>query len=72
MPFKPFKTFKQFQSFKMEFRPTGEPEIAGETARVACVRTVVAVDQQGPHPNQTNVTVALRKRAGHWDIESIE
>ena len=65
------KSFKDFKSVKLQLRPTGEPDIAGTTARVQCVRTTEAVDNQGAQSKQDTVEVKLSKRNGSWVIDTI-
>ncbi len=65
------EAFKHFQSIKIEFVPTGEPQISGDNAKIACRRTTESTDSQGTHSKQDNVTVELRKTSGGWAIVSM-
>ena len=65
-------SFRQFRSIRMDFQPSGDPQVSGDTARLACARVVESVDDQGPHTSRSNVMVGFRKTAGEWKIESIE
>ncbi|MEP6535865.1 MAG: protein kinase [Bryobacteraceae bacterium] len=66
--------FKATKSAKMVLQPVAQPKIAGDTASVACIRSVTVQMRDGARqrPIDQNVTVRLKKSGAAWVIAALE
>ncbi len=66
--------FKATRSAKMVLQPVGQPKFAGDTATVACIRSVTVQMKDGTRqrPIDQNVTVRLKKSGAGWVITALE
>ncbi len=64
--------FKNASSVQLDLKPTQDPAVSGDTARVTCTYSSEIRDQAGPHTVQRNVIITLVRINGRWVIDSMQ
>ena len=66
--------FKAAKSVKMVLQPVSEPKFSGDTAVVACIRSISVQMKDGARqkPIDQNVNVRLKKSGSAWVITALE
>jgi hypothetical protein len=66
--------FKATKSAKMTLQPLGTPKVSGDTATIACKRSITAQMKDGTRqrPIEQNVTVRMTKSGAAWVITALE
>jgi serine/threonine protein kinase len=68
-------SFKATRSYKVILQPTGDPQISGDTATVACKRSIWVQFKEESRPKkpvEDSVIISLRKSGTSWIIESLQ
>jgi ketosteroid isomerase-like protein len=65
------KSFSVFQVISFQLKPE-EPQVAGDTATVRCVRMLTVKDNRGAQPPVNDVALfRLKKEGNEWRIVSL-
>jgi serine/threonine-protein kinase len=66
--------FKATRSAKMTLQPQGSPKFSGDTATIACRRSITAQMKDGTRqrPAEQDVTVRLKKSGAAWVISALD
>ena len=65
--------FRSAQSVQMDLRPTGDPQINGNSATVVCQRSTQYTFPEGPqNPPDDVVTIQLKKNGSSWVLQGIQ
>jgi hypothetical protein len=67
------RQFRDLKSLTFQMRPLGQATVNGDSAVVACTRTLSLVTKSGDRPsNNERVRVSLRRAGSGWVISSID